>query len=120
MTPPDFFILGIASFAANFLSSIAGGGAGLLQFPVILFLGFPFVVAPANQNSIFPAEVQVQSVGNVRPRGKISVFLVGESDFLLATCTREVKFQFSRRDAGSECGECASARRNSRFFGRRA
>jgi uncharacterized membrane protein YfcA len=32
---------------ANLFSALAGGGAGLLQFPVLLFLGLPFAVALA-------------------------------------------------------------------------
>lgn len=36
-----------ASLAANFLSALSGGGAGLIQFPVLIFLGLPFGVALA-------------------------------------------------------------------------
>lgn len=35
------------SLIANTLSSLAGGGAGLLQFPLLIFLGLPFGVALA-------------------------------------------------------------------------
>jgi uncharacterized membrane protein YfcA len=35
------------SLAANFFSAFAGGGAGLLQFPALIFLGLPFGVALA-------------------------------------------------------------------------
>lgn len=38
-----FFI----SLVANIFSAFAGGGAGLLQFPVLIFLGLPFGVALA-------------------------------------------------------------------------
>lgn len=41
-----FFLLGI-SFLANLLSALAGGGAGLLQLPLLLFMGLPFSVALA-------------------------------------------------------------------------
>lgn len=37
----------IISFIANALSALAGGGAGLLQFPVLLFLGLSFSTALA-------------------------------------------------------------------------
>ena len=37
----------IISLIANTLSSLAGGGAGLLQLPVLIFLGLPFGVALA-------------------------------------------------------------------------
>jgi len=35
------------SLVANIFSAFAGGGAGLLQFPVLIFLGLPFGVALA-------------------------------------------------------------------------
>jgi hypothetical protein len=41
------FLLLIISFAANALSAFAGGGAGLLQLPALIFLGLPFSVALA-------------------------------------------------------------------------
>lgn len=40
-------ILFAISLLANTLSSLAGGGAGLLQLPALLFLGLPFTVALA-------------------------------------------------------------------------
>ena len=43
----DQLILLIASLAANFLSALSGGGAGLIQFPILIFLGLPFGVALA-------------------------------------------------------------------------
>ncbi len=42
----QFFIF-IISFIANTLSSLAGGGAGLLQLPALIFLGLPFGTALA-------------------------------------------------------------------------
>jgi hypothetical protein len=41
------FLLFIISLIANVFSAFAGGGAGLLQFPVLIFLGLPFGVALA-------------------------------------------------------------------------
>lgn len=43
----DQAILFLASLAANFLSALSGGGAGLIQFPMLIFLGLPFAVALA-------------------------------------------------------------------------
>lgn len=43
----DQFLLFLVSLAANALSAFAGGGAGLLQLPVLLFLGLPFGIALA-------------------------------------------------------------------------
>jgi hypothetical protein len=41
------FLLFLISLVANMLSALAGGGAGLLQLPALLFLGLPFGVALA-------------------------------------------------------------------------
>jgi len=43
----DYLILLLVSFIANTFSAFVGGGAGLLQLPVLLFLGLPFSVALA-------------------------------------------------------------------------
>lgn len=43
----DQVLLFIVSLVANLFSALAGGGAGLLQLPAILFLGLPFGVALA-------------------------------------------------------------------------
>jgi len=40
-------LLFIVSLVANTFSALSGGGAGLLQLPVIIFLGLPFAVALA-------------------------------------------------------------------------
>ncbi|HCE3244956.1 TPA: sulfite exporter TauE/SafE family protein [Vibrio parahaemolyticus] len=41
----DTFTLFFGSLVANTLASLSGGGAGLLQFPLLIFLGLPFSVA---------------------------------------------------------------------------
>lgn len=43
----DQFVLFLASFVANWFSALSGGGAGLIQFPMLIFLGLPFGVALA-------------------------------------------------------------------------
>lgn len=43
----DTLLLFFVSFIANSFSAFAGGGAGLLQLPVLIFLGLPFSVALA-------------------------------------------------------------------------
>jgi len=43
----DSLILFVASLVANTFSAFAGGGAGLLQLPILIFLGLPFGVALA-------------------------------------------------------------------------
>lgn len=40
-------VLFVASFVANWFSALSGGGAGLIQFPMLIFLGLPFGVALA-------------------------------------------------------------------------
>ena len=45
----DQFLLFVISLIANLFSALAGGGAGLLQLPALLFLGLPFGVALATQ-----------------------------------------------------------------------
>ena len=49
MTLPgaDHLLLFVASFIANGFSALSGGGAGLIQFPMLIFLGLPFGVALA-------------------------------------------------------------------------
>jgi len=43
----DYLILLLVSFLANAFSAFVGGGAGLLQLPILLFLGLPFSQALA-------------------------------------------------------------------------
>ena len=43
----EYLALFIISFVANTFSAFSGGGAGLLQFPALIFLGLPFAVALA-------------------------------------------------------------------------
>jgi len=43
----DQFILFVISLVANFFSALAGGGAGLIQLPALIFLGLPFGLALA-------------------------------------------------------------------------
>ena len=40
-------MLFLVSLVANLFSAFSGGGAGLIQFPVLIFLGLPFAVALA-------------------------------------------------------------------------
>jgi len=47
LTWADQALLLLAAFVANWFSALAGGGAGLLQFPVLIFLGLPFALALA-------------------------------------------------------------------------
>lgn len=44
---PQLWLLLIIAIIANTLSAMAGGGAGLLQLPILLFMGLPFSIALA-------------------------------------------------------------------------
>lgn len=43
----DQLLLFVISFVANLFSAFAGGGAGLIQLPALIFLGLPFSIALA-------------------------------------------------------------------------
>lgn len=43
----EYILLFFVSLVANAFSAFAGGGAGLLQLPVLIFLGLPFSIALA-------------------------------------------------------------------------
>ena len=43
----EFLLLFVIAIAANALSAFAGGGSGLLQLPLLIFLGLPFSTALA-------------------------------------------------------------------------
>ena len=47
MPVTEQLLLFIISLVANFFSALAGGGAGLIQLPALIFLGLPFALALA-------------------------------------------------------------------------
>lgn len=47
MNSTEQIILFLISLVANFFSAFAGGGAGLIQLPALIFLGLPFSIALA-------------------------------------------------------------------------
>lgn len=47
MNPLEQFVLFLVSLIANTFSAFSGGGAGLIQFPLLIFLGLSFSVALA-------------------------------------------------------------------------
>ena len=53
---PQQFLLLLVAVTANSFAAFAGGGAGLLQFPALIFLGLPFSAALATH--------KVATVGN--------------------------------------------------------
>ena len=77
----DQALLFIISLVANLFSALAGGGAGLLQLPALLFLGLPFGVALATHKvaSVF------LGLGATLRHLKSSTFDWRFSAFILAT-----------------------------------
>lgn len=77
----DQILLFIISLVANLFSALAGGGAGLLQLPALLFLGLPFGVALATHKvaSVF------LGLGATLRHLKSSTFDWRFSAFILAT-----------------------------------
>jgi hypothetical protein len=51
VNPVDQILLFLVSLVANLFSAFAGGGAGLLQLPALIFLGLPFGVALATHKA---------------------------------------------------------------------
>tara|TARA_R110002050_G_scaffold9504_1_gene32965 strand:+ start:103516 stop:104277 length:762 start_codon:yes stop_codon:yes gene_type:complete len=47
VNPLEQFVLFLVSLVANTFSALSGGGAGLIQFPLLIFLGLSFSVALA-------------------------------------------------------------------------
>lgn len=43
----EYLVLFVVSYIANTFSAFAGGGAGLIQLPLLIFLGLPFSIALA-------------------------------------------------------------------------
>lgn len=77
----DQLVLFIVSVVANLFSALAGGGAGLLQLPALLFLGLPFGTALATHKvaSVF------LGLGATMRHLKSSTFDWRFSAFILAT-----------------------------------
>jgi len=77
----DQVLLFIVSLIANLFSALAGGGAGLLQLPALLFLGLPFGLALATHKvaSVF------LGLGATARHLKSSTFNWKFSVFVLAT-----------------------------------
>ncbi|MGM0564746.1 MAG: sulfite exporter TauE/SafE family protein [Pseudomonadota bacterium] len=76
----EHLLLFIVATLANFFSALAGGGAGLLQFPVLIFLGLPFGTALATHKV---ASVAL-GVGATARHWRQSSFAPGFSLFILA------------------------------------
>lgn len=77
----EHFILFLISLVANLFSAFAGGGAGLLQLPVLIFLGLPFGVALATHKIASVALGVGATIRHLREGGLRRDFVL----FILAT-----------------------------------
>ncbi len=72
-------VLLLVSLVANVFSAFAGGGAGLLQFPALIFLGLPFGVALATHKVASVALGVGATLRHVREKSlewKFSLFIL--------------------------------------------
>ena len=81
-------LLFLIALLANFLSALAGGGAGLLQLPALLFLGLPFATALATHKvaSVFlglGATARHLKSGNLNGRFALFILSFGLPGVLL-------------------------------------
>ena len=79
---PTQLLLFTVSLVANIFSAFAGGGAGLLQFPILIFLGLPFGVALATHKIAsvalgVGATVRNLREGSLHGRLTLSILLFG-------------------------------------------
>jgi hypothetical protein len=75
----DQILLFVISLVANVFSAFAGGGAGLLQFPALIFLGLPFGVALATHKVASVALGVGATLRHVREKsldGRFSLFIL--------------------------------------------
>ncbi|MCF6210678.1 MAG: sulfite exporter TauE/SafE family protein [Gammaproteobacteria bacterium] len=76
---PTQLLLFAVSLVANVFSAFAGGGAGLLQFPILIFLGLPFGVALATHKIASVALGVGATVRNLREGsldGRLTLFIL--------------------------------------------
>lgn len=115
----------IASLVANTFSAFAGGGAGLLQLPVLIFLGLPFGVALATHKVAsvalgVGATLRHLREGNLQRRFVLFILATGLPGVILGAslvlhlpgCTAEVSlgiltlglgtYSFFKRDLGQQ------------------
>lgn len=72
-------LLFLISLIANIFSAFAGGGAGLLQFPVLIFLGLPFGIALATHKIASVALGVGATIRNLREgslQRRLTLFIV--------------------------------------------
>lgn len=79
MSWTEQLLLFIVSLIANLFSAVAGGGAGLLQFPALILLGLPFGVALATHKVASVALGVGATLRHLRERsleGRLALFIL--------------------------------------------
>jgi uncharacterized membrane protein YfcA len=82
MDLPHQLLLFAASFVANWFSALSGGGAGLIQFPMLIFLGLPFAIALATHKVAsvalgLGATIRHMKEGGLAPRESLIILGAG-------------------------------------------
>ncbi len=83
-------VLLVISFFANLLSALAGGGAGLLQLPALILLGFPFSIALATHKFAsvalgLGATFRYAKEGDLNPRFASFILIFGIPGVLIGS-----------------------------------
>jgi len=77
---PEHLILFLVSLVANLFSAFSGGGAGLIQLPVLIFLGLPFTIALATHKVASVALGIGATVRHLKEEGlerKLVIYILG-------------------------------------------
>jgi len=82
VNPIDQLVLFLVSLVANTFSAFSGGGAGLIQFPVLIFLGLTFSVALATHKLAsvalgLGAVIRYSSVSHLERQFIVTMLLAG-------------------------------------------
>jgi uncharacterized protein len=76
---PDQLLLFVISLIANIFSALAGGGAGLIQLPALIFLGLPFSLALATHKVASVAlgiGATLRHLGNNNLERRFAIFIL--------------------------------------------
>ena len=90
MNPIDHTVLFLVSLLANTFSAFSGGGAGLIQFPILIFLGLTFSMALATHKVAsvalgLGAVIRYLSSSNLERRFVLLVLVTGLPGVILGS-----------------------------------
>ena len=82
--------LAVISLISNFLSALAGGGAGLIQLPSLILLGLPFAKALSTHKLAsvalgIGASIRHYKEGNLNKKGSLVILIFGIPGVILGT-----------------------------------